>query len=295
VDVTSIKPTHPQAVELGSIRAQTGPSATAASMHHAALRAGGQLEVRVPSRGPVPAGFATSTGKRCSPVLSKVKHVQSNDFKLKRRRALRLVVNATALIFLSGVAMAETINFDHESAGSLPAGWAAGVTGHGSPKWTIEKDDNAVSPPNVLKQSGSGTFPWCIKTDTSIENGSVEVKFKPISGREDAAGGVVWRWKDRDNYYVARANALENNVSLYHTTNGRRTTIKYVNAPVSKNQWHSLKVDFVGTSIRVALDGTVYIDELDDHIFGAGAVGVWTKADSVTAFDDFSFSPGTGR
>src|SRR5690349_546923 len=190
-----------------------------------------------------------SASKRCLPVSSEAKHLQSNDFK--RKRAWRLGVNATALIFLQGVAMAETINFDHDSVGSLPAGWEAGVTGQGEPKWTIEKDDTAVSPPNVLKQSGSGIFPWCIKTDTSIENGSVEVKFKPISGRKDAAGGVVWRWKDRDNYYVARANALENNVSLYHTTNGRRTTIKYVNASVSKNQWHTLKVEFAGTSIRV--------------------------------------------
>jgi hypothetical protein len=191
--------------------------------------------------------------------------------------------------------MAETMNFDQESPGSLPMGWQAGVTGRGSPNWTIERDDSAPSPPNVLKQSGSGTFPWCVKTDTSIENGSVEVRFKPISGRQDAAGGIVWRWKDRDNYYVARANALENNVSLYHTTSGHRYTIEYVNAPVSKNQWHTLKVRFAGKSISVALDGKLYIEQEDDHIRDAGAVGVWTKADSVTVFDDFSYSSGTGR
>ena len=108
--------------------------------------------------------------------------------------------------------MAETINFDQDSVGALPSSWKSGVTGRGSPKWTVEKDDTAPSPPNVLKQSGSGTFQWCVKNDTSIENGSVEVKFKPISGNEDAAGGIVWRWKDGDNYYVARANALEDNV-----------------------------------------------------------------------------------
>ncbi len=95
--------------------------------------------------------------------------------------------------------MSETINFDHDKTGALPAGWKAGVTGRGSPAWSIEKDDSAPSPPNVLKQSGSGTFPWCVKSDTSIQNGSVEVKFKPISGREDAAGGIIWRWKDGDN------------------------------------------------------------------------------------------------
>ena len=179
--------------------------------------------------------------------------------------------------------MGEIITFDQDKTGALPAGWKAGVTGRGSPKWSVEKDDSVPSPPNVLKQSGSGTFPWCIKSDTSIENGWVEVKFKPISGREDAAGGIVWRWKDGDNYYVARANALEDNVSLYQTTNGRRNTIKYVNAPVAKNHWHTLRVEFNGTSIRVALDGKVYIEQEDDHISGAGAVGLWTKADSITS------------
>jgi hypothetical protein len=197
--------------------------------------------------------------------------------------------------FSQEIAMAETINFDQDTVGSLPAGWKAGITGRGSPKWTVERDDTAPSPPNVLKQSGSATFPWCIKSDTSIENGSVEVKFKPISGSEDAAGGVVWRWKDGDNYYIARANALENNVSLYHTTNGRRITIKYVDAPVAKNQWHTLKVEFAGKSIRVAFDGKVYITQEDDHIAGAGAVGLWTKADSVTAFDDFSYTAAAAR
>jgi hypothetical protein len=203
---------------------------------------------------------------------------------------------ALAVLGLSQkMAMAETINFDQEPIGALPMGWKSGVTGRGSPKWVVEKDDTAPTLPNVLKQSGSGTFPWCVKIDTSIENGSVEVKFKPISGREDAAGGLVWRWKDGDNYYIARANALENNVSLYHTTNGRRITIKYVNAPVAKNQWHTLKVEFAGKSIRISLDGKLYISQDDDHITGAGAVGVWTKADSVTAFDDFTYTSGSLR
>jgi len=115
------------------------------------------------------------------------------------------------------------------------------------------------------------------------------VKFKPLSGREDQAGGVVWRWKDANNYYVARANALEDNVSLYHTTNGRRITIKYVDAPVARNVWHTFRVVFNDRHISVSLDGKRYIDLDDTHIAGPGAVGVWTKADSVTSFDDFSY------
>ena len=77
--------------------------------------------------------------------------------------------------------------------------------------------------------------------------------------------------------------------SLYYTQNGRRITIKYVDAPVAKNQWHTLRAEFAGNQIGVALDGRVYINVVDAHIAGSGRVGVWTKADSVTVFDDFAY------
>ena len=192
-------------------------------------------------------------------------------------------------------AIGETANFDTAVIGSIPAGWTAGVTGRGSSHWTVEADASAPSPPNVLKQSGRGDFPWCVKRDVALADGFVEVKFKSLSGKEDQAGGVVWRWKDGDNYYVARANALENNVSLYYTQNGRRNTIKYVDAPVAKNAWHVLRVEFTGTHIAVSLDGKRYIEQEDAHIAGTGAVGVWTKADSVTAFDDFSYGASAAK
>jgi hypothetical protein len=201
---------------------------------------------------------------------------------------------ASLLIMASLPAVAETITFDQDAVGALPTGWMAGVTGRGTPKWTVEADPTAPTTPNVLKQSGTGTFPWCVKNGTALTDGVVEVKFKPISGKEDQAGGVVWRWKDGDNYYVARANALENNVSLYYTQSGRRNTIKYVDAPVAKNQWHTLRVEFAGKRIRVSLDGKRYIEIDDDRISEPGAVGVWTKADSVTAFDDFTYGTATG-
>jgi len=185
--------------------------------------------------------------------------------------------------------MAETINFDAETIGALPNAWLAGVTGRGSSHWSVESDPSAPSKPHVLKQDGRGEFPWCVLRDAALTDGFVEVKFKPLSGSEDQAGGVVWRWKDGDNYYVARANALENNVSLYYTRNGRRNTIKYTDAPVARNQWHTLRVDFAGKRIRVTLDGKRYIDVDDEQIVGVGSVGVWTKADSITAFDDFSY------
>jgi hypothetical protein len=185
-------------------------------------------------------------------------------------------------------ALINIANFDSSAVGTLPDGWKAGVTGTGTPRWSVERDATAPSAPNVLKQSGRGAFPWCVK-DASVADGVVEVKMKPVSGREDQAGGVVWRWKDGDNYYVARANALENNVSLYYTERGSRKTIKYVDAPVAGNTWHTLRVEFSGTRIRVILDGVARIELDDSHIVGAGAVGVWTKADSVTLFDDFTY------
>jgi hypothetical protein len=186
-------------------------------------------------------------------------------------------------------AYAETVNFDRDPVGAAPPGWTCGVTGKGSPRWTVEADPSAPSPPNVLRQSGAGTFPWCVLKGVSMENGFVEVKFKPLAGKEDQAGGGVWRWKDGDNYYVARANALENNVSLYYTARGSRKTLKYLDAPVAPGQWHTLRVEFAGTRIAVLLDGKRYIDFTDDHITGAGSVGVWTKADSVTAFSEFAY------
>jgi hypothetical protein len=199
------------------------------------------------------------------------------------------VAAVLSTLILAGTAHAETVTFDQDQPGGPPAGWTCGSTGGGAPRWLVEADATAPSRPQVLKQSGKAPFPWCVRQGTAVTDGIVTVKFKPLSGREDQAGGVVWRWQDGDNYYVARANALENNVSLYYTERGRRQTLKYVDAPVPANAWHTLRVEFAGPQIRVSLDGKTYIDLSDSHIAGAGAVGVWTKADSVTAFDDFTF------
>jgi hypothetical protein len=196
---------------------------------------------------------------------------------------------AIGLLFSATSAMAQIVNFDDLKPGALPPEWVCGVTGSGKAQWTVEAAQDAPSKPNVLRQSAVGDFPWCALKKESIENGFVQVTFKPLSGRQDQAGGLVWRWKDGNNYYVARANALENNVSLYHTTNGRRNTIKYVDAPVAKNAWHTLRVEFAGPAIKVILDGKPYIELRDTRITGPGAVGMWTKADSVTIFDDFMY------
>jgi hypothetical protein len=194
-----------------------------------------------------------------------------------------------AASLIAGAAQAQTVNFDDARIGETPAGWTATKTGSGNPKWTVEKDDTAPSKPNVLKQSGEATYPVCIKDDTNLKEGFVEVKFKPISGKEDQAAGVIWRAKDADNYYIARANALEDNVTIYHTIKGRRVSFKNVNTKVASGVWHTLRVDFAGNKFTVTFDGKKVIEATDDSFSDAGKVGVWTKADSVTLFDDFSY------
>jgi len=184
---------------------------------------------------------------------------------------------------------AQIVDFDSVSVGTLPSGWVAGVTGRGAPRWAVVEDATAPSAPRVLEQSGSGTFPWCVRGDVALADGFVEARVKPVAGREDQAGGVVWRWKDGNHYYVARANALEGNVSLYYTEAGARKTLRYVDAPVKAGTWHTLRVEFRATHIRVLFDGIVRIELDDAHIPGAGAIGLWTKADSVTRFDDVRF------
>ena len=184
---------------------------------------------------------------------------------------------------------AASFDFDRDRAGALPSGWTAGVTGRGTATWKVESDATSPSKPNVLRQSGKADFPWCVRKDVRVADGFVETRFKAVAGSRDRAGGLVWRFQDGDNYYVARANALENNVSLYYTERGTRKTLKYVDAPVPANTWHTLRVEFAGSSIRVVFNGKAYIEMNDEHIRSPGAVGLWTKADSVTDFDDFRY------
>ena len=196
----------------------------------------------------------------------------------------------TLTTLLAGsAAFAETIKFDDAKTGEVPAGWTGTKTGKGEPKWAVEKDETAPSQPNVLKQSGEATYPVCIKNDTNLKDGFVTVKFKPISGKQDQAGGVIWRCKDADNYYIARANALEDNVTIYHTIKGKRVSFKNVDTKVASGVWHTLRVDFHGKQFAVSFDGKKVIEAADESFADAGKVGVWTKADSVTLFDDFTY------
>jgi hypothetical protein len=196
---------------------------------------------------------------------------------------------------------AETVGFDDASPGKLPPHWTGTLTGTGAAKWSVEQDNSAPSKPNVLKQSGEATYAICVKDDARLKDGFVEVKFKPLSGKEDQAGGVIWRVKDKDNYYVCRANALEDNVVLYKTVAGKRGALDIVGRKggygvkekVAPAQWHTLRVEFQGSHFKVIFDGKHLFDVEDGTFTEAGNVGVWTKADSVTLFDDFSWGSGS--
>ena len=210
---------------------------------------------------------------------------------------LRVITLIAALLAMEATAMADEISFDANEIGRAPAGWTIARTGQGTPKWTVEKDDSAPSKSNVLKQSGKATYALALKDGTRIRNGFVDVKFKAISGSEDRAGGLIWRAKDANNYYVVRANALEDNVVLYKTVDGKRSSLDIVGrkggygvkAPVPPGRWHTLRVEFAESRFKVMFNGNPIFEVEDGTFSEPGQVGLWTKADSVTAFDNFSY------
>lgn len=200
-----------------------------------------------------------------------------------------LLIAIACSLAASAVAREGCVNFDDGRPGSAPKSWLATETGIGTARWTVENDASAPSSPNVLKQSGEAEFPVCIYQKANFADGFVEVKFEPVAGREDQAAGVIFRAKDKDDYYAARANALEDNVVLFHVLHGHREEVKGVDMKISSHQWHRLRAEFRGPHIAVYFDGQKLVETDDAAIKGSGKVGLWTKADSVTLFDDFCF------
>jgi hypothetical protein len=200
------------------------------------------------------------------------------------------------LLMTATTALAQT-KVTFEQAGVLPKGWESGVTGSGTAKWEVVRADAPASSPFVLKQSGEATFCWAAKMDARIKDGFAEVKFKPITGKEDQAGGIIFRVQDGNNYYVVRGNALENNVVLYKTVSGKRSSLPVkgkmfgygVDAKVANGRWNTLRVDFAGKLFTISLNGSKLFEVEDETFKEGGGVGVWTKADSVTVFDDFTY------
>jgi hypothetical protein len=181
--------------------------------------------------------------------------------------------------------------FDGDPAGALPTGFSFGRTGGGTEgRWVVQAEAGAPSGSHVLAQLDANDtdyrFPIAVASAPLMRDGSVSVRCKPVSGRVDQACGLVFRYRDADNYYVTRANALENNVRLYHVVKGDRRQFAGYNGRVSTGHWHSLRVAVKGDHFEVYWEDTKVIDAHDSTFSDAGKVGVWTKADSVTNFDD---------
>jgi len=215
-----------------------------------------------------------------------------------RHPPARWIIMSTMLFFFGVTAMSNyAISFEANQIGAAPQGWTPTLTGSGDPKWTIESDRTAPSKLTVLRQSGRATYPLILKDDTNIKDGFVEVKFKAIAGSEDRAAGIIWRAQDANNYYVVRANALEDNVVLYKTVNGVRSPLDIVgrrggygvSVPAPSNIWHTLRIDFKAARFSVSFNGKQLFEVEDATFTGAGMVGLWTKADSVTLFDDVTY------
>lgn len=197
------------------------------------------------------------------------------------------------------------VNFDKDEAGKPPSGFSTALTGKGKPgNWVVLSDDTAPSKPNVLAQTDVDTtsyrFPLCVYDGLTAKDVDVSVKFKPLNGEVDQAAGIVLRYSDNNNYYIVRANALEGNVVFYKVENGKRKDLKPKGsdyfaygqkASVSSGKWSMLGIVAKGTLFEVSLNGNKLFEVEDDTFTNAGKVGLWTKADSYTLFDDFTANP----
>ncbi len=196
----------------------------------------------------------------------------------------------------------QTINFDSAQPGSVPAGWTVAESTGVAPRWEVVKDPSAPSPPYVFAQtshtSARSRCPLAILNKTAVKDGEVSVKVKTVSGTEDRTGGLVWRFRDPDNYYLVRANSMENTIILYKVEDGKRSPLASRGAPTSYgvkhpvplNEWNVLKVQFRGPLFSVYFNHRRLFEVQDSTFRDSGKVGLWTKADSVTYFDDFRVS-----
>jgi hypothetical protein len=217
---------------------------------------------------------------------------------------MRLLKGFIVAVLLSSAVRAERIRFDAAAEGSMPRGWSIAMTHEGGePEWRIVRDPSAPIPPFVLAQTSrdrtAGRFPIAVWDSISIRNGEVSVAFKTVSGVVDQAAGIVWRYQNAGNYYIARANALENNIVLYKVEDGVRLSIAPKGMPsrsygvkhdIPRNKWSRLRVVFKDAEFGVFFNEQHVFDVEDRTFSGPGKTGLWTKADSVTYFDDFSVS-----
>jgi len=208
---------------------------------------------------------------------------------------------AAAAFVVSGLVFAQegamkTWDFQSDRVDEAPAGFSFGRTGRGRPgKWMVRLDPTAPAGDHVLAQVDADDtgdrFPVAVADAPVLQDVRLEVRCKPVSGKVDQACGLVFRYRDENNYYLARANALEDNVRIYHVVGGRRRQFGGWDGKVAGQTWHTLAVEARGNRFKVTFDGKQVVEAQDDTFKDAGKVGVWTKADSVTHFDALSATP----
>lgn len=190
---------------------------------------------------------------------------------------------------------ANMIQFERMAVGSPPAGFSFARTGRGSEgEWTVVADPTATAGLAIEQTSTDATdyrFPLAIHGGLSVKNMKAQIRFKAVGGKVDRAAGIAVRIEDPDNYYVARANALENNVRFYHVVAGKRQQLGTANIRVTSGEWHTLTLEAKGQRFAVAYDGAMLFEVTDNTFTEAGGVGLWTKADSVTRFDVMTVTP----
>jgi hypothetical protein len=184
------------------------------------------------------------------------------------------------------------VTFDQDSVGSPPAGFEFARTGQGAEgKWVVRADTDKPSNHVLVQESSDPTdyrFPLAVVKEGTYKDVTLSVRARPISGRVDQGFGMVWRYKDASNYYITRCNADEDNCTIYHTVAGHRRPFQNKPIKVATNTWHTLKLEAAGNHFVVWFDETKVLDATDDTFQDAGRVGLWTKADSVIQFDDFT-------
>lgn len=192
----------------------------------------------------------------------------------------------------------ESMNIDFEEATNeqLPEDWTSHLTGKGNmPVWQVVEDKGNQVLAQLSKDNPSNHFNVVVYDPFEAKDVTLAVRFKGVTGKIDQGGGFVWRFQDANNYYIVRANPLENNVVLYKVENGKRTDLPLIGkgrtygteAPVPTNQWHDLKLEAKGNLFTVYVNGKQLFQVEDETFANAGKVGFWTKADAVTYFDDF--------
>jgi hypothetical protein len=211
----------------------------------------------------------------------------------------RVMTATLALLVGAALVAAEEktrmLRFDKADLGKVPAGWKAAQTGKGASVWKVVADDTAPSKTGcALAQTSAdrdALFNLCVAEGGSYKDVEVSVAFKAIKGEKDQGGGLVWRYQDANNYYVARMNPLEDNFRVYKVVAGKRAPeFQSADVKVPVGEWHTLKVVMKGDHIECYLDGKKHLDVKDGTFKEAGKVGLWTKADAQTHFDDLRIS-----